>query len=113
MKIESYFNSIKVQLEPANNLILCHVLTFQFHKGTIRTHHIVCYEPLHRNFNSIKVQLERVKTANQLATYPVFQFHKGTIRTRSMVTTQSAGSDFNSIKVQLERYANRIYSTNI
>ena len=56
----------------------------------------------YKNFNSIKVQLER-NTPTRYQTAPTFQFHKGTIRTwvfRIPRTQQSR--NFNSIKVQLE-----------
>ena len=35
--IYQYFNSIKVQLEPASGTASISGNTFQFHKGTIRT----------------------------------------------------------------------------
>ena len=55
------FNSIKVQLEQVAECSNRTVSTFQFHKGTIRTH-----LPMYRCFPSGE-----------------FQFHKGTIRTPS------------------------------
>ena len=55
-------------------------LTFQFHKGTIRT--------LSR-YSGVKNSLS-------------FQFHKGTIRTLRPVSSEQSVSDFNSIKVRLE-----------
>ena len=57
----TYFNSIKVQLEPKDSASSIGQI---FH------------------FNSIKVQLER-KTGHHPHHYDVFQFHKGTIRTLS------------------------------
>ena len=60
MIAETYFNSIKVQLEqyPESDIMLLDL--FQFHKGTIRT------------TESVIINGE----------YLLFQFHKGTIRTR-------------------------------
>ena len=54
-----YFNSIKVQLELYLQLTEHLVVIFQFHKGTIRTFHIL----------------------DELSFVELFQFHKGTIRT--------------------------------
>ena len=98
-------------------------MTFQFHKGTIRTcehyanassfanfnsikvqlernnldlSHVLCC-----NFNSIKVQLEHLRTC-VVRSMELFQFHKGTIRTLNMICISLVLSDFNSIKVQLE-----------
>ena len=53
-----HFNSIKVRLERQEQTYCRQSCLFQFHKGTIRTHHAVQAE-----YGSI------------------FQFHKGTIRT--------------------------------
>ena len=98
-----HFNSIKVQLEryaALKKLSVAH--QFQFHKGTIRTRCRFLYRTLyswfqfhkgtirtgipftdvtsHPNFNSIKVQLELMKS--KIIFNPLkFQFHKGTIRT--------------------------------
>ena len=80
----------------------------------------------HRNFNSIKVRLERntdIDTANLLNYFnsikvrleqygPTtkrphyqFQFHKGTIRTLIISFLSIIEEDFNSIKVRLEQYS--------
>ena len=58
--ISSYFNSIKVQLEPLLYRNISDAFIFQFHKGTIRTYQPFCFL-LHEqtHFNSIKVQLEQ------------------------------------------------------
>ena len=57
-------------------------LQFQFHKGTIRTRITAeAYQQAFANFNSIKVQLERLPTSRLSVVVLVFQFHKGTIRT--------------------------------
>ena len=101
-KCNSYFNSIKVQLE------LCdpkgypyQVPWFQFHKGTIRTGVLAFYVRSGSNFNSIKVQLER-KYGICDSKRTKFQFHKGTIRTQRQTETEDPSRNFNSIKVQLE-----------
>ena len=54
----SNFNSIKVQLELSLRRVKAAVCTFQFHKGTIRTHLQSYDKQEDGNFNSIKVQLE-------------------------------------------------------
>ena len=54
--------------------------TFQFHKGTIRTHQRPRPSVEDTNFNSIKVRLEQ-ESAQQASQGFAFQFHKGTIRT--------------------------------
>ena len=78
----SYFNSIKVQLEPQYRCELSAPLGFQFHKGTIRT------------------ALSSAGAGAALG----FQFHKGTIRTLLSQFCTIIEVYFNSIKVQLERY---------
>ena len=59
MSSPSNFNSIKVQLEQSSLTARPQVISFQFHKGTIRT------------LYSHRMQSHGF----------VFQFHKGTIRT--------------------------------
>ena len=82
-----YFNSIKVQLEPALATVQLRGLTpFQFHKGTIRTYYNI-------------YQLRHIK----------FQFHKGTIRTQVLRLLITARWHFNSIKVQLEQQYQKHY----
>ena len=66
--IESYFNSIKVQLERYQFSFLQIHPKFQFHKGTIRTD---------------KKIYDRELSA-------LFQFHKGTIRTEGCDCQSSA-----------------------
>ena len=61
---------------------LVNLVVFQFHKGTIRTLILLCVISSSVYFNSIKVQLERLKDS-------VFDLSVG---------------NFNSIKVQLEPY---------
>ena len=66
---------------------------FQFHKGTIRTSIRVEFQRAERNFNSIKVRLERWR----------------------LLLAGGSSSDFNSIKVRLERnfsFSRRIRDTN-
>ena len=53
---------------------------FQFHKGTIRTLTLLCVILFYVYFNSIKVQLERIKK----------------------IAVDINNNNFNSIKVQLE-----------
>ena len=55
---EKCFNSIKVRLEQWANMIVNTLMTFQFHKGTIRTSHIASHVEVGLGFNSIKVRLE-------------------------------------------------------
>ena len=56
---------------------------------------------MRKNFNSIKVQLER-HTSYMPADRNPFQFHKGTIRTLWQTQLRRSIAHFNSIKVQLE-----------
>ena len=56
---------------------------------------------MRKNFNSIKVQLER-HTSYMPADRNPFQFHKGTIRTNTQQGQVHQLGYFNSIKVQLE-----------
>ena len=64
---QSYFNSIKVQLELINTLQQRNV----------------------SNFNSIKVQLEHQKHFGANMKDMLFQFHKGTIRTFLSIPTRA------------------------
>ena len=83
MLATSYFNSIKVQLEQFCWTCICSTISFQFHKGTIRT---------------LSAELAR------LCRY-LFQFHKGTIRTINRLLNTIGVTYFNSIKVQLEPWS--------
>ena len=74
------FNSIKVRLELKDLKKEIDDVTFQFHKGTIRTE-----------------KIRRVKEAIEK-----FQFHKGTIRTAVRLCQDAKVAYFNSIKVRLE-----------
>ena len=101
-------------------------MTFQFHKGAIRTPISSDFFADLQSFNSIKVQLEPDDRFTTCALYPrfnsikvqlepfnfhyvnpsltSFQFHKGAIRTLAAVRIPCEIYGFNSIKVQLERY---------
>ena len=81
------------------NLVL-----FQFHKGTIRTELQVLNLVSLLHFNSIKVQLEPIKSVMTITCTDRFQFHKGTIRTVISITSFLFFANFNFIKVQLELY---------
>ena len=76
------FNSIKVRLERifSSSLFLIH-LSFQFHKGAIRTDRQRGRVRKVEDFNSIKVRLEPGFILNRVKTHNIFQFHKGAIRT--------------------------------
>ena len=75
------FNSIKVRLEQHLSWpVTVALISFQFHKGTIRTARLMPFELVTKYFNSIKVRLEQIERA-QIVTWMEFQFHKGTIRT--------------------------------
>ena len=74
------FNSIKVRLELIPTKSIERSSTFQFHKGTIRTHILFYHPPDVPDFNSIKVRLELIIAGDQ-SPIGTFQFHKGTIRT--------------------------------
>ena len=55
-----YFNSIKVQLKPAECQATGAALEFQFHKGTIKTVKKRGQPSFLNYFNSIKVQLKQL-----------------------------------------------------
>ena len=69
-------------------------LTFQFHKGTIRTAACLKRLRLREYFNSIKVQLELNIRPQFTASFFSFQFHKGTIRTVQRNLATSSLSEF-------------------
>ncbi len=76
-----YFNSIKVQLKQAHfNVNVSSLMSFQFHKGTIKT----------LGYEEVDPRLL------------LFQFHKGTIKTFSYDASYPCSYYFNSIKVQLK-----------
>ena len=101
-EVGKYFNSIKVRLKQPAAEIPAAATKFQFHKGTIKTHHsypgvvtlqrfqfhkgtiktckskVFCICKLY--FNSIKVRL-KLSVLMFMSTLFVFQFHKGTIKT--------------------------------
>ena len=56
-------------------------VTFQFHKGAIRTRQDAVPMRLLCHFNSIKVRLELTPACARIMRVRVFQFHKGAIRT--------------------------------
>ncbi len=81
MLVLLHFNSIKVQLELSGSQASYYSqMSFQFHKGTIRTSWLEREDEKLDYFNSIKVQLEHYFNG-VLPTAQLFQFHKGTIRT--------------------------------
>ena len=75
-----YFNSIKVRLKPHIMIDQYNAVSFQFHKGTIKTDRDWYYNEAKNNFNSIKVRLKQVCSICQ-PSHLLFQFHKGTIKT--------------------------------
>ena len=79
--IYRYFNSIKVQLKPAQSAGRADAPQFQFHKGTIKTPDGRQYSTAMRYFNSIKVQLKLYYIV-KAEFIRIFQFHKGTIKTQ-------------------------------
>ena len=111
------------------------ILTFQFHKGAIRTGLLIELYNFLINFNSIKVRLELLMPATFSPTtqdfnsikvrlelireYTIFfirqfQFHKGAIRTWLRLIACCALFYFNSIKVRLEhsrKTTNILFST--
>ena len=76
-----HFNSIKVRLEPFHPYRNIKEVTFQFHKGTIRT-----VQPNMASVKSIQFQFHKGTIRTSMdpftgAAITLFQFHKGTIRT--------------------------------
>ena len=63
-------------------------LSFQFHKGTIKTGVPLKIENASIYFNSIKVRLKQLLAASKVA-LAKFQFHKGTIRTSKAISLMS------------------------
>ena len=59
------------------------------------------YQYIHKNFNSIKVQLRPLGDDIQTVQHQGFQFHKGTIKTTNLNFPLQLIKYFNSIKVQL------------
>ena len=60
---------------------LTRILTFQFHKGTIKTALTIVLNLRNHYFNSIKVRLKRDEWGKWSDAVQAFQFHKGTIKT--------------------------------
>ena len=77
-----YFNSIKVRLERgAAPEYVAKYVTFQFHKGTIRTHDDYASKTTGNAFQFHKGTIRTLnRTLSSLQEHQ-FQFHKGTIRT--------------------------------
>ena len=86
MECRGYFNSIKVRLKhPELWRVYARGLTFQFHKGTIKTSSQPAARQRYANFNSIKVRLKPAPRNNPAIDLNTFQFHKGTIKTFATV----------------------------
>ena len=62
---------------------------FQFHKGTIRTSRMLCVAAVFNYFNSIKVQLEHTTVLSVLV-LNLFQFHKVQLELTNSDGSQSA-----------------------
>ena len=119
-----HFNSIKVRLKLVSVDTTTIIHSFQFHKGTIKTLHLLLVHSLHfpfqfhkgtiktiifsfslhssSDFNSIKVRL-KLSSNDSCSCSAIFQFHKGTIKTSILATCLSPETYFNSIKVRLKR----------
>ena len=129
-----HFNSIKVRLELCRTTSkLRDILTFQFHKGAIRTGwppsiklvftwfqfhkgairtlDTILHSRAELHFNSIKVRLE-LKNAMASHLQVQFQFHKGAIRTTIHFYLLKSIRNFNSIKVRLEQISQSEFNTN-
>ena len=80
-RMYQHFNSIKVRLKRYLEYKTgFDRVQFQFHKGTIKTTHLLLHIIYHINFNSIKVRLKLLLLPCFRQTL-LFQFHKGTIKT--------------------------------
>ena len=78
-------------------------LSFQFHNGTIKTS-IQQYSPKQPiDFNSIMVQLKQRLYLRLSQSHHVFQFHASTIKTICTLDVSLRLLNFNSIMVQLKR----------
>ena len=82
-----HFNSIKVRLKLSATATAKPDVTFQFHKGTIKT--------VSGGFNALGSML--------------FQFHKGTIKTVDKTIGLVGDCNFNSIKVRLKHALRNSY----
>ena len=99
----SYFNSIKVQLEPiSTNNDQASISNFNSIKGQLEQISSKKFSLIVRDFNSIKVQLEHSSIITIVYDMLEFQFHKDTIRTFVSCHNIQELGNFNSIKVQLE-----------
>ena len=79
-------------------------MTFQFHKGTIKTFHSRWTHPLDNRFQFHKGTIKTLAGSHCSSRTAKFQFHKGTIKTDTERLGCVVASNFNSIKVRLKHY---------
>ena len=79
---KEYFNSIKVRLELSIKAIRPMSVSFQFHKGTIRTDSDFVSQVLAHLFQFHKGTIRTNHLDADILILCEFQFHKGTIRTK-------------------------------
>ena len=75
---------------------------FQFHKGAIRTNRCRSFPSISRDFNSIKVRLERRMNQPQRIHVSHFNSIKVRLEQGEAVVDEKDDENFNSIKVRLE-----------
>ena len=103
MLVLLHFNSIKVQLELSGSQASYYSqMSFQFHKGTIRTSWLEREDEKLDYFNSIKVQLELIEYGKVAAHVNYFNSIKVQLELTLMTENRKVMVNFNSIKVQLE-----------
>ena len=77
------FNSIKVRLRQDSVNCGLLIISFQFHKGSIKTKCMEREATTPYRFNSIKVRLRQPSLVISKGTN-LFQFHKGSIKTQAI-----------------------------
>ena len=83
---ETNFNSIKVRLKQAALHITSHQLTFQFHKGTIKTITPPSFGVSSTSFQFHKGTIKTSQVQQAVCHSQLFQFHKGTIKTFALTS---------------------------
>ena len=98
-----YFNSMKVRLEQSELANNDAVSKFQFHEGTIGTFFQHLRRQLIRDFNSMKVRLERSGRKSTFPGLKYFNSMKVRLELFDMAMKNCDAEYFNSMKVRLER----------
>ena len=103
-----YFNPIKVRLKQIPDIVLYHILLFQFHKGTLKTQHSLSVLAVVLNFNSIKVRLKLPIHRGFAGDFANFNSIKVRLKLDYPAELVVLALHFNSIKVRLKLAAKSI-----